>query len=427
MESYYAGLKNEDMWQQGDIMRIETELADSVNLPCLEKALNRTMLCYIALQITPEIKDEKIFYQKNILPPVVRHIPSEEPIEFGGEETNNYPWSISYNENTITAVFHHGLFDGKTAFEVLRTLLYEYYVACGTAVADNSGVYTAENCVPPHIQTEKPFEKYSSLEMGAINPPKGPARNIDPIQSEYLLNEDSKLVRLSFDTEPFMNQVKKLNTTPFAVMAMLLFEGMKDLTGLKTPNMMAMVNADLRKIFDSKVMSNFAQGRFIDYDCKDMELLNDEMRCAYLRTKMSMMLDKNMSIAMLKKSMGEWAQLADKPYTVRKEANIKKNNPDNILNLSILFYLLSYMGHIDMPPEITSKIRDIKFTMKPRRMPLMVECFDFNGKMRFNAYSCLNTLSPLEYIKNRLIDMGVPCELEQPKQIPAVRYTNDTI
>lgn len=427
MKSYYVGLKDEDMWQQGDIMRIETELADNVNPLFLEKAVNRTIMCYIPLQITPEIKEDKIFYQKNPLPPVIRHISTGDAVEFGGMETNNYPWSISYDKNTLTAVFHHGLFDGKTAFDVLRTLLYEYYTELGLEISDNSGIYTPENIIPFDIQTEKPFEKYGALEMGAVNPPKPPSRAFDSIQDKYLLNEDAKLIRLTFDTDAFLSQVKELNTTPFAVMAMLLFEGMRELTDKENPNMMAMVNADLRNVFDSKVTSNFAQGRFMDYDCNDTEYWDDEMKCAHLRAKMNMMLEKNMSIAMLKKSLGEWAQLASLPYSARKEANLKKNNPDNILKLSILFYLLSYMGHIDMPQEIACRIHDIKFTMKPRRMPLMIECFDFNNKMRFNAYSCLNTLVPLEYVRDRLIDMGVPCKMEQNETIPSIRYTNDNI
>lgn len=207
---YYASNKRDP--QTIRIMVVMKDIVDSnIFIHSVKKAMERYPYYHIAVVQN----DGKYVNVKNDRPIVVKH--TDEPVVLGSAEVNYHMIAWSYSEKNIYLDASHGLLDGISMLEVLKTVLFIYCSEKYDVDLSPDGIITMESSIEDE-EWQEPFTDDLIL----------PNDEIGDSYEAYQLPEvwKSSATRISFllPQEEFMNYVKEYHGTPGIVITTFFSE-----------------------------------------------------------------------------------------------------------------------------------------------------------------------------------------------------------
>ncbi|MFL0250673.1 hypothetical protein ACJDT4_09595 [Clostridium neuense] len=207
---YYASNKRDP--QTIRIMVVMKDIVDGdIFIHNVQKAMERYPYYHIAVAQN----GDKYINIHNSRPIVVKH--TDKPANLGSAEVNYHMIAWSYSEKNIYLDASHGLLDGISMLEVLKTVLFFYCSEKYDVDLSPDGIITTENKIEDE-EWKEPFTDDLIL----------PNDDIGDSYEAYQLPEvwKERATRISFllPQEEFMNYVKEYHGTPGIVITTFFSE-----------------------------------------------------------------------------------------------------------------------------------------------------------------------------------------------------------
>jgi|GEM_PF-3415298 len=216
---YYASNKRDPQ-----TIRIMVVMKDIVDYDTFIHSVQKAMVRYPYYHIAATENDGKYINIHNSRPIVVKH--TDKPANLGSTEVNYHMIAWSYNEKNIYLDASHGLLDGISMLEVLKTVLFFYCSEKYDVNLSRDGIITSENKIEDE-EWQEPFTDDLIL----------PNDDIGDFCEAYQLPEVWKgsATRISFllPQEGFMNYVKKYHGTPGIVITTFFSEVIRRLCSIE--------------------------------------------------------------------------------------------------------------------------------------------------------------------------------------------------
>lgn len=207
---YYASNKRDPQ-----TIRIMVVMKDIVDGDMFIHSIERAMVRYPYYHIAVVQNDGKYINVHNHRPIVVKH--TDKPINLGSEEVNYHMIAWSYSGKNIYLDASHGLLDGISMLEVLKTVLFFYCSEKYDVSLLSDGIITTENKIEDE-EWQEPFIDDLIL----------PNDDLGDSYEAYQLPEVWKgsATRISFllPQVEFMSYVKKYRGTPGIVITTFFSE-----------------------------------------------------------------------------------------------------------------------------------------------------------------------------------------------------------
>lgn len=276
---------------------------------------------------------------------------------FKAHKNNGFLFKVYYLQNKITLETFHAITDGSGAMHFLKSIVYQYYKILGIRI-DHEG----------KILSELPYSKKESEDNFVSNYSKSKVKNLKEEKAYHLTGENfnnhwTLLVKVKLNSKEFIQMVKtkyQCTVTQYitAVLAYAIFKETNDFVGNKKP-LKIFVPVNLRPYFNSVTLRNFSLYIKATYDAsitdwtfeKMLEITKeqyiDQLDKDKLQQRISSLVhfEKNVFIRLLP--------------LVLKTVAFKIGY--NILGESISSCSISNLGVVDLPSDMTSKIKDVDF------------------------------------------------------------------
>lgn len=233
---YYASNKRDPQ-----TIRIMIVMKDIVDGDMLIHSVKKAMERYPYYHIAVVQNDGKYINIHNSGPIVVKH--TDKPANLGSAEVNYHMIAWSYSEKNIYLDASHGLLDGISMLEVLKTVLFFYCSEKYAIKLSPDGITTMENSIEDE-EWQEPFTDDLIL----------PNDDIGDSYEAYQLPEVWKgsATRISFllPQEEFMNYVKKYHGTPGIVITTFFSEVIRRLCAVENLPIVTTMYVNSRPMLD---------------------------------------------------------------------------------------------------------------------------------------------------------------------------------
>lgn len=207
---YYASNKRDPQ-----TIRIMVVMKDAVEsnifIHSVKKAMERYPYYYIAVVQS----DGKYVNVQNDRPIVVKH--TDKPAVLGSAEVNYHMIAWSYNEKNIYLDASHGLLDGISMLEVLKTVLFIYCSEKYDVDLSKDGIITMENRIEDE-EWQEPFTDDLILQNDEIDD------SYEAYQLPEIWTDSPTRISFLLPQKEFMNYVKEYHGTPGIVITTFFSE-----------------------------------------------------------------------------------------------------------------------------------------------------------------------------------------------------------
>lgn len=220
-ERFYLTWAGEEMsWT----VRMTLKMRDVVNGNLLRQAVELARQRYPYYQVKLGIRKddagtEYFVYEDNSEPWVVSE--GEKPVRLIGPESNYHLLAFCYWEDCIAIDFFHCLTDGTGAYNILRTLLYEYCSRRYDAALSRANVRIAGDTISP-AEWEDPAAQPSPDNLHPFPVPERKRCINLTTQAKTAVNEAVETVNILVEEEEMMKYVSSGDTSPATLVSLLL-------------------------------------------------------------------------------------------------------------------------------------------------------------------------------------------------------------
>lgn len=383
-------------------------LNETIQPSALQIALDQTIQRYQILQLTTSENTEIVYTKAKMIHPI-EDILYESPVSLQAEE-GYAPWRICYHDNYITFYFHHGLMDGRAAFEVLKTLLYYYALELGKDVS-LEGIRTLDD--PQEFIEEESKDPVKKCYKEGLTPLKEKT----PLQASPFkegVTASPQYCRLFVDKNAFMKKVKELETSPFALTAVLLarsFEGYYE----SKPTINVGIVADYRTIFGIDSMHNFISMSTISYESENMDDKSLALACTMFRSVLDVMLQKENVNKHFEDSLK--LSMALRPSPLSDQAKQILQYIRSIQSSTSL--IISYIGRFLLPEGLKDMVKDL-YVYVPSGSANLIEMIDLNDQFILNIHHSFNNVDFIHSLQKELESLGITSHFENDIKTPVV-------
>lgn len=401
-------------WRQSDDQcstpSIRLFLNESIQEDALRKALDQTLKRYQILHLTTKEQDGKLIYVEALhIHPLIQAT-YETPVALGLHEGYS-PWCIRYYDNYISFHFHHGLMDGRGAFEVLKTLLYYYALALGKDV-ESTGIRTLED--PASLIEEESRDPVEVCYQDGLVPLKE-KETLQASRFKEDLLSPSHYCRFFVDKNAFMKKVKELETSPFALTAVLIARSLKQYYEEENPVINVGIVADYRMIFGIESMHNFISMGKISYESEKMDDKSLALACTMFRSVLDVMLQKENANKHLADSRK--LDMILRPAPLSEQA---KQVLQYILSVqSSTSFIISYIGRFLLPDGLKEMVQDMAVNV-PSKSANLIEMIDINDHFILNIHHSFNNIDFITSLQKQLDELNISSRLENNSVQPVV-------
>lgn len=239
--------------------RLDVELYEEVNAQYLQEALVKVMPRFPSFAVTLKRGLFWYFLEPNEEIPRVREDDGYPCKRLADLMTEGFLFRVTYYKCQIIMECFHGLADGAGAIEFLKTLLYEYFRACGIEIDSEGLVIDSQGRVKAD-EYENSFLKYYEKDADA---PKEKLRHPKAyhIIGTPLPQSDIRITHGIMPLRMFLDAVKRKGVTVTAYVASMLIYNVYREQGLAFRNerrpIVISVPVDLRSMFPSHTLRNF--------------------------------------------------------------------------------------------------------------------------------------------------------------------------
>ena len=220
-ERFYLTWAGEEMsWT----VRMTLKMRDSVDGDLLRQAVEQARQRYPYYQVKLDVKKddagtEYFVYEDNSEPWVVSE--GEKPVQLIGPESNHHLLAFCYWEDSIAIDFFHCLTDGTGAYNVLRTLLYEYCNRSYNVALSRVNVRVVGDTISP-AEWEDPAAQPKPDNLHPFPVPERPRCINLTTQAKTAVNEAVETVNILFEEQEMMKYVSSGDTSPATLVSLLL-------------------------------------------------------------------------------------------------------------------------------------------------------------------------------------------------------------
>lgn len=382
-------------------------LHENINAEALQKALDQTVQRYPVLHLTTASINGEIRYTKT---------EKIHPVQEGIDEislcfNDGYaPWCVRYENKCIAFCFHHGLMDGRAAFEVMKTLLYYYALHLGKDVSAD-GIRTLND--PDVLIEEESLDPVARCYKKGLIPLKEKTALAASRYKESVVS-GQHYCRLLVDKQAFMKAVKDLDTSPFALTSVLLARSLKEYYDEK-PVINIGIVADYRTIFQIESMHNFISMGVISYECAAMDDKSLQLACTMFRSVLDVMLQKENANRHLEDSIKLSMLLRPDPFSEQAEQILQYIRS---IQASASF-IISYIGRFLLPSGLKEMVNDI-YLHVPSGSANLMEMVDLNDRFVLNIHHVFNNIDFIKSLQTQLDAMHIPSQYEGDLETPKV-------
>ena len=220
-ERFYLTWAGEEMsWT----VRMTLKMRDSVDGDLLRQAVEQARQRYPYYQVKLDVKKddagtEYFVYEDNSEPWVVSE--GEMPVQLIGPESNHHLLAFCYWDDCIAIDFFHCLTDGTGAYNILRTLLYEYCNRRYDVALSRANVRVVSDTISP-AEWEDPAAQTKPDNLHPFPVPER-KRCINLItQAKTAVNEAVETINILVAEQEMMKYVSSGDTSPATLVSLLL-------------------------------------------------------------------------------------------------------------------------------------------------------------------------------------------------------------
>ena len=205
-------------------VRMTLKMRDSVDGDLLRQAVEQARQRYPYYQVKLDVKKddagtEYFVYEDNSEPWVVSE--GEKPVQLIGPESNHHLLAFCYWDDCIAIDFFHCLTDGTGAYNILRTLLYEYCNRRYDVALSRVNVRVVGDTISP-AEWEDPAAQTKPDNLHPFPVPER-KRCINLItQAKTAVNEAVETINILVAEQEMMKYVSSGDTSPATLVSLLL-------------------------------------------------------------------------------------------------------------------------------------------------------------------------------------------------------------
>jgi len=338
----------------------------------LEAAVNKALDAYPLFRTCVKFDFEYHFKTNNKPIKILCVKENDRPREFG-KNTNDYPWRVSYYENTICFEWMHGVTDGAGANTFFLDLIRAYF---GYEPTEK----TQRFLVAPGIE---PFYNTKEKGINFLKEPQG--FNVKYCPRKYMKLE---AVCHSFEckTEELVKLARLCNSSVAPLLAVLYSKAVRKHIApeAKNKNVACNITINVRKTLNYETMHNCVDMKRFTY-IDDYENMNIASVARIYKSKLdNARLEPNIikSVTDRVKVFKAYHIVRFKPLlklVMRAYGKLTRNTDCN--------FVLTYLGKIELPDEIKEKIENYDFRLIPDFGQCIISAVDFNGRFNLKVHS----------------------------------------
>jgi hypothetical protein len=200
------------------------KIRDAVRGDLLRQAVELTRQRYPYYQVKLGLRKdnagtEYFVYEDNSEPWVVSE--GERPVRLIGPESNNHLLAFCFWDDCIAIDFFHCLTDGTGAYNILRTLLYEYCSRRYDATLSRENIRVAGDTISP-AEWEDPAAQPKPDNLHPLPLPKRKQCINLTTQAKTIVNEPVETVNILVEEQEMMKYVSSGDTSPATLVSLLL-------------------------------------------------------------------------------------------------------------------------------------------------------------------------------------------------------------
>ncbi|MEG1157355.1 MAG: hypothetical protein RSD94_15895 [Acinetobacter sp.] len=266
-------------------------------------------------------------------------------------------------------------------------------------------------------ETEVSFKNRKNLQCEPL--PEKPTVKGDLIDKKYLT--DARVAyMLRMDTAQLLAVCKRLETTPFSLLSLLIVKSVCGFAEKENPVLKFAVLADVRKILGTQTLKNCVMQIPLNYDVAKMEKLSLETAVTMYRSILDVSLNYDNVIATLRRST-VFIDMVDK-IKVKWLRKIIKNNVVQIGLGTDFTFLFSYFSKTELPQAMSERIVGLEFYQSNLFSPIEILAQAYQDRFEILFVDNLNTHQYLDNLIAMLDALGCSCDMQELGEYKACSY-----
>ncbi len=362
------------------VFRHSVTLDDTVDRELLQKALSTVLGRFPSFRYTVRRGFFWWFLQKLENEPVVGTRRDFVPIDV--KRNGGYMFSLNCEEDRIDLDVYHALTDGNGAMTFLLSIVAEYLRLAHGVEAEYGKWIFDPSAEPVAEEIEDGFDRFSGTK-GKMDDEKRAWHIKGREERPGMVNS----LGVSFSSDDVRAKARELDCTVTELLSAVILTSLQEVhsgqKGRKSPFIRMEVPVNLRPIFGSKTMRNFASYVYLTLDVTNgIYSFEDALREVKYQKRLYV------QPARLTKKIAANVALEDN-FGVRCIPLFIKRPIINIINYlkgdNYGTYTFSNVGNIELPGEVASHVRDIHFALgRTRSRSGSCAGVSFGGTMNLN-------------------------------------------
>lgn len=388
------------------------EMKEAVDADKLQKAVISALNYHPSFKTRLIKRRFKYYLEENEKLPIVKESAWDEPINYGQEDTNEYPWIITCSENKIVFTCAHMLCDGMGAMHLLKDVLNCYF---GFKVAEVDLDKTIEDsfAVNADKKAKAPFIRKKQDPPAAI-----------PLSMFETEDAECELFRFVIPKASIKELSESTDTSTFAMLSGMAAKALSRVLNIDSGNINIMIATDLRRQYKSITDRGFVLTPELTYNVQKLKKKDMYLTATALRSQLDLFMDKdNLDYEILKAQRNN-NLLNICPFIL----NIAKKVFYNMLyapSANIVYTHLVYMG---LTPELEGKIDDFYIGGSKSASPLLVIMgSNYQDKISLTFGECIKGKALTKEYAKVLEEEGVAYQLKEVVPRAPLKHQADRV
>lgn len=374
------------------------EMQELVDAERLQKAVIDALKYHPTFKTRLIKKRFKYYLEENEKLPVVRENAWEEPIIYGQEDTNEYPWIITCCENKIVFTCAHAICDGMGALHLLKDVLNCYF---GFNVDEYDLDKTIEDsfAINSNNTAKAPFNRKKQEPPVAI-----------PMHMFETENDRCEIYRFVISKNSIKELSERTETSAFAMLSGMAAKALSRTLDIDAGNINIMIATDLRRQYGSVTDRGFVLTPELVYNVEKLKNKDMFLTGTALRSQLDLFMDKDNLDYEIAKANKNNALLNLCPFIL----NLVKKTFYEMLYSPRANIVYTHLVQMGLTPELEEKIVDFYIAGAKLPSPLIVilgSNFGDKISLTFGEY-IKNNIFTLEFAKV-LEEEGIAYQMEQ--------------
>lgn len=365
--------------------RISAELVDPIDMEVLEVAVDKALNRYPSFRVHLRRGFFRYILEKNSAKPKVfkSNGIAFEPIDF--LRNNRFLFRTKVYNKTIELDFFHGLSDAGGAIELLKTIIYTYYLELGVDMGKVENIRLADDEADPVEWADDVLKYYKKFKLSDDVIKVMIGKNCYGIKGKKLVGPGFAITNATMKSNDLLTLARthQLSITEL-VAGMLMYCVNNTYKNAKGKDLVAMIPINLRRVFPSETLHNFTtlircpinpkeiENNYVAYAKAIQETLRREIKEKdFLQAKLSL------SALLSKNSIAKMIPVSIKTLFVKLPKLLSVGTKQTMI--------VSNVGVVKAPDKLTEKIENITANLNvSNKIPINCGISTIGDKLAIN-------------------------------------------